>query len=278
MTASGALAFDGRGWPWEWPLRWMGLLDPKLFTIVTKTLTRYPRKGHLRWTHPWSVVKTLNGDGIVNAIGLTNGGIEWWLQEIEPTIPLDYHIVVSLEADQEKELCEMLGMIQTLPLMGVELNLSCPNTASFDLQSTQKVVNLCRAANTVSHFPLIAKLSWTHDYKTIAAELETMKKIQAISINSIPWKSLYPEKKSPLEKFEGGGVSGKHIQKFTWKMVEELSKISRIPVIGPSVWNYGDIQKIFDLGAKAVSFGSIFVKKPWRPTLFIKKWKRTHTS
>ena len=49
MAASGALAYDGRGWWWEWPLRWCGLLDPSLFTIVTKTLTRHPRRGNLRW-------------------------------------------------------------------------------------------------------------------------------------------------------------------------------------------------------------------------------------
>src|SRR3989338_3182405 len=86
MAASGALAFDGRGWPWEWPLRWLGFLDPTLFTIVTKTLTRRPRPGNLRWSHPWSVVKPIGPLGIVNAIGLTNKGIEWWLKEIPPKL------------------------------------------------------------------------------------------------------------------------------------------------------------------------------------------------
>ena len=59
MAASGALAFDGEGWPWEQPLRCLGLLDPSLFTIVTKTLTRHPRKGNLRWYNPFRVVRPL---------------------------------------------------------------------------------------------------------------------------------------------------------------------------------------------------------------------------
>src|SRR3990167_5592979 len=103
MAASGALAFDGRGWPWEWPLRMIGLLDPTLFTIVVKTLTRQPRKGNLRWSRPWSVIKHLGASGVVNAIGLTNGGIDWWLRDVAPRIPSDYKIVVSVEADDLKE-------------------------------------------------------------------------------------------------------------------------------------------------------------------------------
>jgi hypothetical protein len=47
MVASGALAFDGKGWPWERPLVWLGLIKPELFTVVIKSLTRNPRRGNL---------------------------------------------------------------------------------------------------------------------------------------------------------------------------------------------------------------------------------------
>ena len=53
VAASGALAYDGYGWPWERPLLWSGLLDPREFTVVTKTLTAAPRLGVLRWWCPW---------------------------------------------------------------------------------------------------------------------------------------------------------------------------------------------------------------------------------
>jgi dihydroorotate dehydrogenase (NAD+) catalytic subunit len=273
MTASGALAFDGRGWAWEWPLRWVGLLDPALFTIVTKTLTRTPRKGNLRWSHPWSVVKKTEPEGIVNAIGLTNKGIDWWISEIAPTIPQDYKIVVSIEADNIDTTAGMLRMLETKRIVGVELNLSCPNSVSKDSQTTEKIVSICRAAEKLSKFPLIAKLSYTHDYLAIAQKLDP-KKIQAIAINSIPWKAIFADKPSPLSRFGGGGISGKIIQPYSWKMVKEIAQSTSIPVIGPSVWDYGDVRKIFDCGAKAVSFGSIFVRHPWRPTEFVKRWKR----
>lgn len=277
MTASGALAFDGRGWPWEWPLRWMGLLDPTLFTIVTKTLTRHPRRGNLRWTHPWSVVKPMGPNGVINAIGLTNKGIDWWLKDVAPKINPQYKIVVSIEADQEQEMIEMIELLKEQKIIGIELNLSCPNSGSEERSQTDKVLNLCRAASQHSSFPLIAKLAYTHDYLEIVKGLDGTK-IESISINSIPWEELFQELPSPLDRFGGGGISGKVIQPFTWKMVENISKNSKMPVIGPSIWEYGDIQKVLDHGAQAVSFGSVFVYSPWRPTLFARRWIQEHLS
>jgi dihydroorotate dehydrogenase len=274
MTASGALAFDGRGWPWEWPLRWAGWLDPTLFTVVTKTLTRHPRRGNLRWSHPWSVVKRIGRDGVLNAIGLTNKGIDWWLRKVALRIPSEYKIVVSIEADHQTEMVEMIQLLNGQKIVGIELNLSCPNSPSKDARTTERVLSLCHAAAKISSFPLIAKLSYTHDYIRIVSELEKMNLFEAVSINSIPWQALFPERISPLAGFGGGGVSGKKIQPFTWKMIAEISQASRIPVIGPSIWDYGDIQKVFDRGAKAVSFGSIFVHHPWRPTSFVRRWTK----
>ncbi len=275
MTASGALAFDGRGWFWEWPLRWIGLIDPKLFTIVTKTLTRYPRKGNLRWSHPWSVVKKVGREGIVNAIGLTNKGIEWWVREVAPHIPEEFKIVVSIEADDEKETVEMIEILRGQKILGIELNLSCPNTPSTDQKTTEKILSICQAACEASPFPLIAKLSYTHDYLKIAAALG--KKIEAVSINSIPWQAIHGDRPSPLAQFGGGGVSGKSIQPFSWKMVAEISHTTKIPVIGPSVWDYDNIEKLFKRGAMAIGFGSIFVHHPWQPTLFVRRWLKEHS-
>ena len=82
--------------------------------------------------------------------------------------------------------------------------------------------------------------------------------VEAIAINSVPWTYAFPDKRSPLARFGGGGVSGKIAQKWTWQLLEEIVRSSSIPVIGPSPWVYDDIQKLFDLGAKAVSFGSVF--------------------
>src|SRR5580658_6822350 len=85
LAASGALAYDGQGWPWEWPLRWAGLIDPRLFTVVTKTLTFQRRRGNLRWHKPWECVALIPG-GAVNKVGLTNPGFRWWCSHVGPRV------------------------------------------------------------------------------------------------------------------------------------------------------------------------------------------------
>lgn len=273
MAASGALAYDGRGWPWEWPLRWAGLLDPKLFTIVTKTLTPLPRKGNLRWSHPWSVVASVS-HGVANAIGLSNPGIEWWLKEVAPGIPrTGYDVVCSITGDTAATLAAMAQKLDKVPIRAIELNASCPNTDKELLQNASLVVEMVRAIRAVTALPLILKLSVAHDYVHVANSCEGM--VEALAINSVPWSVAFPDRQSPLARFGGGGVSGRAAQPWTWKMVQELASSTSIPVIGPGVWEFYDLAHLRELGAKAISFGSIFMRYPWRPTAFVRQDRST---
>lgn len=273
MAASGALAFDGRGWPWEQPLRWLGLLKPELFTIVVKSLTLKPRQGNLKMSSPWGCVRLVRG-GTVNAVGLTNPGIDEWIQLIYPQIEKSkLNFVGSIAGEDLQEFMEMaIRLKHCSALKALELNASCPNSPSELARNSQAVIDTAKAIKYVAKWPLILKLSYTHDYVTIAKALEGV--VEAISINSVPWSVVFPEKKSPLAKLGGGGVSGKVVQKYTWEMVKDLASHSSIPVIGASVWEYEDLQKLFDLGAKAIAFGSIFLRYPWRPTWFVERWRR----
>jgi dihydroorotate dehydrogenase (NAD+) catalytic subunit len=269
MVARGALAYDGRGWPWEWPLRWLGLLDPKRFTIVTKTLTQKPRAGNLRWSHPWSCVSLLK-NGVVNAIGLTNPGIDWWVREVAPLLAQNgFDLVASITDDDPQALVQMVKALDPFPLKAIEFNASCPNTVQEIHHNSELIISSVKAMKEASRHPLLLKLSIHQGYAEIAKRTEGI--VEAISINSVPWKIAFPEALSPLEKFGGGGVSGKVARQWTWKMVEELSNKCATPVIGPGIWEFEDLDRLRQLGAKALSFGSIFMRYPWRPTAFIKR-------
>ena len=295
MAASGALAFDGRGWPWEWPLRWVGLLNPGLFTVVTKSLTLKPRRGNLRWWNPLRCVRLMT-DGVVNAVGLTNPGVDGWIKKVYPcSAQSKWSFVVSIAGESLQEYMEMMIKLMAGPVGGgahpparirsggidppsppaaikaIEINASCPNSPSELQQNAEAVIDTAKALKQKSPWPLILKLSCTHDYVAIAKALEGV--VEAISINSVPWSVVFPSQRSPLERFGGGGVSGKRVQEFNWKMAADLARETKIPVIGASVWNYEDIEKLFGFGAKAIAFGSIFLRYPWRPTGFIKRWK-----
>ena len=271
MAASGALNFDGKGYLWEWIFRWLGFLNPSLFTVVIKTLTYEPRKGNLQWFNPFSCIRLLS-NGVVNAVGLTNPGIKWWCQRIGPRVNQDkIPLVASIFSENTKKLALMATMLNDFNLVGLEINASCPSVERRFLKDTTKIIESCQAVKEKSRFPIILKLSVVHNVEAIVPQLEGV--IEAISINSVPWSFAFPDNKSPLARFGGGGISGEIAQPFTWKFLKRLVKATSIPVIGPSVWYFSDIENLRRLGAKAISFGSVFLKYPWRPTSFVNKDK-----
>lgn len=165
----------------------------------------------------------------------------------------------------------MAKMMNDFDLVGLEMNPSCPNIKGDFLENSQKIIDGCRAVKKVSRFPLILKLSVVHDIRSILPEVEGI--IEAISINSVPWEIIFPGKKSPLAHLGGGGVSGEIAQPHTWGFVEKLVSTTSIPVIGPSVWEFEDIEQLRKIGAKAISFGSVVFRFPWgcRPTMYVRK-------
>lgn len=274
MAASGALAFNGKGYPHEWPLRWTGLLDPSLFTVVIKTLTYEPRKGNYKRYWPLGCIRPIFRDGrivgIVNAVELTNPGIHWWCRKIGPKVnQKKIPLVGSILSDDIYELAKMAKMLNEFDLVGLEINASCPNIGAELIGNTARIIAGCEEVKKVSRFPLILKLSVVHDIRSIVPEVKGI--VEAISINSVPWKTIFPYKKSPLEHLGDGGVSGKIAQPHTWNLVGRIANQGTIPVIGPSIWDFEDIEQLREIGAKAISFGSIFLRYPWRPTLFVRK-------
>lgn len=286
MAASGALAYNGKGWPWEWILRWFGFLKPELFTVVTKTLTLNPRYGNFCWWNPltWLPGSPLSclgfvPGGTVNKVGLTNLGIRWWCRNVgSRTDSNKIPLVVSIYADfgNENELVRMAEMLNDgkYDVVGIEVNTSCPNTGHTQ-QKTDAVVAAVTAVKRATRHPVIVKVSVVQDYLEIARRLKGV--AEAISLNSVPWELVFPGKRTPLWLLEkrvgggGGGVSGKPARELNWKAVDELCRLGALPVIAPSVTDFDSVQYMWELGAGAIGFGSIFLRTPWRPTAIVKK-------
>lgn len=271
MTASGALGFDGKGWPWEKLWLLLGLLEPTLFTSVIKTLTLQPKEGNLRLYNPFRCLRFISG-GVVNAVGLSNRGVDWWCKKVGPSVDSKKIPLVGSIFGEPEELVEMVKILNGFDLVGLEINASCPNTETCILQDTARVIASCEAVKTNSRLPLILKMSVTHDVSKIVKEVEGI--VDAISINSVPWTMAFPNLRSPLENLGEGGVSGKVAQPFTWGLVKKITELTTIPVIGPSVWDFSDLEKVRNFGAKAISFGSVFLHRPWSPTMYVRKEQR----
>ena len=303
FIASGALGFDGRGYWFESLHRLLGLIDPTPFVVIAKTVTRPPMRGNLRWwkrfggcvrlldvggnpLNEWHYLRSsARIAGTVNAVGLTNPGLDAWCRWYRVRWQTDSRfqlipLVPSILASSPWEAAEMAEQLTYLPrLAGVEVNLYCPNCLGGTnlIENADLGIGIVKAVKaTVGDLPVLVKLSPQQDYLKIAGALRGQ--IAAISVNSVPWTMVFPNKPSPLRRTLGvdGGVSGRIAQPILWPMVRKLVELDAAPVIGPSVWNYGDIDTLFTcLGAAAVHFGAIFLRGlqgPCLPNRFVNQY------
>lgn len=277
VVASGALGFDGRGWWFEQPWRWLGLLRPQELTIITKTLTRFRREGNLKMWHPWTCVRPVKG-GWVNAVGLTNPGIKAWVDKFYPSIVSNgYNAIVSIAPETEEEVEDMIEEVNSLQVVGVELNVSCPNTDHDD--SVEHIVQMTNLAVNRSRHPVILKLSYDQPW------LECVKRLDGVVaafdlINSVAWKTAGVGP-SPLRQYGlVGGVSGPRIKSFAREALAKWAEAVpchavRSPVIsGGGIDSYAEAKERFKMGANAVSFGTIFITRPWLPNQIAARWRK----
>ncbi len=265
-AASGALGFDGRGWWWEAPLRWGGILRPQAFTIITKTLTFAPRAGNLRMWCPWRCVRLVTG-GSVNAVGLTNMGYENWIEECYPvTQRMSYAIVVSINPVTVDQAATMALALEKLDIKGIEINLSCPSSKdSFDpVAVTQAVHDSCM-------HPLIVKLG-SHNLDLLGPLSMYVEAFDLI--NTVPWAALYSDQPSPLARYGlTGGVSGRPIRELARDCLDRARKMTFRPIIsGGGIDSLEEVLVRNKLGANAFSLGVVFLRAPWRPNRIVAEY------
>lgn len=273
-NGSGALAFDGKGWWWEQPLRWLGLMDPKKFTVVAKTVTYQPKEGNLSMWHPWTCVRTLkegNKRGATNAIGLTNPGFLTWIQrDYLEAKRMGYKIAASVKADNEKEAGIMAVAMEGLDLAYIEINVSCPNIH----EVPQDIPEILKAF-AQTKIPIVLKLSIDQvDANFVKATEEYVEAFHAI--NTIPWAKVFPDKPSPIEKYPHklqGGVSGDFIKEQAFGAVQRLWNMTDKPIIaGGGISDIKDVIHLHTIGADAFSIGTLFLSRPWKPCQIVKEF------
>jgi len=273
VVSSGALAF-GRGYGWERPLMAFGMIKPNnLGAVITKTLTANAWAGNYRGWNPWQVLMPITG-GWVNAFGITNKGLNWFIDREFPNYSYR-NLIVSITDHLPKEIVIMTRKLNALDIMAIEINLSCPNTPAWiDLQRAgKKTEQLLIAVREVSGHPIVAKIGFlTTDERKQLSEIFCKSKIDAVDmINTIPFANLFPGQKSPL-RF-GGGVSGSIIKENALEQVRWFSENTDLPIIGGrGVGSKKDVDDFLVAGAKAVSVGSVHILRPWISTRLVRQY------
>jgi dihydroorotate dehydrogenase (NAD+) catalytic subunit len=238
----------------------------KVGGVVLKSVTRYPRLGN---PTPRLVPTPA---GMLNAIGLQNPGIEFYLEhEVRKFKDRPCAVIGSVagfSVDDYAYVTESLAARDEID--AIEVNISCPNVASegetfgCDPQLTSAVVRAARAATDKT---LIVKLSPNvTDIARIACEAEAAGADALAVINTVRGMSIDVERRSPRLGNVTGGLSGPAIRPIAVLAVYEVARAVRIPIVGQGgIETTRDALEFFLAGASAISIGTANFTDPRVP-------------
>lgn len=226
--------------------------------IIVKGTTLHPRQGN---AYP-RLAETPHG--IINAVGLQNKGVDYFCNNINPKL-IKYkntNVIVNVSGssvDDYVATAERIAQLDNIP--AIELNISCPNVKEGGMgfgtscESASKVVAAVRKVYT-KH--LIVKL--TPNVTSIADIAKAVEDAGADSvslINTVLGMAIDAEKRRPIISTVTGGLSGPAIKPIALRMVWQVSKVVKIPIIGlGGISSATDAIEFLLAGASAVQIGT----------------------
>ena len=234
-----------------------GLVDlARLGGILPKTITREPRQGN----PPPRTVETTGG--MLNSIGLDNDGIEAFVHRQLPYLAsLQTSIIVSIAGKKVEEFCDLADRLEgVLGIDALELNLSCPNVSGgvdfgTNPELCEKVVAGVRKASSL---PILAKLTPNVSDIAVIARAAEAGGADAISlINTCLGMAVDWRRRRPILGNVLGGLSGPAIKPIALRIVYQVSKAVKIPLIGiGGIATIDDVMEFLVTGATAVQIGT----------------------
>lgn len=249
MTASGTFGYGQEYAP---------LTDlSRLGGIIVKGTTLEPRQGN-----PYPRMAE-TPSGMLNAVGLQNGGVDYFVQNIYPRIEhIDTRIVVNVSGSRPEDYAEVCRRLADLPrIPAVEINISCPNVR----QGGMAFGTTCDGAATVTRacrraWPrtMIVKLSPNvTDIASIACAVEAEGADSVSLINTLLGMAVDVERQRPVLSTVTGGLSGPAVKPVAVRMVWQVAKAVKIPVIGlGGIMTGADALEFIMAGATAVQVGT----------------------
>lgn len=242
--------------------------------IILKGLSLKERPGNL----PPRICETPSG--MINSIGLQNVGIDQFIKEKLPELKKRKGtFIANIFGEREEEYLELAEIINGIDkIKAIELNLSCPNVEKGGIhfgtdpetlkKLTEKIRNIYKkdlwvklSPNVTSILPLARAaieagadaLTCANTYKAMAIDVETKR----VKIHNV-----------------FGGLSGPAIRPLTLRLVYEIHKNFKIPIIASGgVENYKDGLEYLLAGASAFQLGTVLFKNPGAPLEILKGLK-----
>ncbi len=228
----------------------------KLGGVIPKTVTRHPRAGNA----PPRTVETASG--MLNAIGLDNDGIDHFIAHHLPYLrTLPTAIIANIAGESPADFVALAERLAGEPgLAAIELNLSCPNVAGGIDFATEPAVTRAVVAGVrkVARLPLIAKLTpnVTHIVPIAQAAADAGADIISL-VNTFIGMAVDWRKRRPVLGNITGGLSGPAIKPLALRLVWQVAKHVRIPVMGiGGISCIDDVMEFLVVGASAVQIGT----------------------
>ena len=272
LTASGTFGYG---------LEFADLVDlNSLGGFIVKGTTLQPRQGN---DYPRMAETPM---GMLNCVGLQNKGVDYFAQYIYPLLKdIDSHVIVNVSGSDPDNYAECAARIDRLDrIPAIELNISCPNVKDGGMAfgtSCAGAASVVKAVRKAYHKTLIVKLSPNvTDIASIARAVEDDGADAVSLINTLMGTSVDIERRCFNLSIGTGGLSGPCVKPVALRMVHQVAKAVKIPIIGlGGISNYKDALEFMMLGATAVQIGTANFVDPTVTTKVIagmESWLNAH--
>lgn len=225
--------------------------------IIVKGTTLKPRQGN---DYP-RMAETASG--MLNCVGLQNKGVDYFCEHIYPEIrDIDTNMIVNVSGSSPEDYAECAARIDALDkIPAIELNISCPNVKDGGMAfgvTCSGAASVVKAVRQRYHKTLIVKLSPNvTDIAEIARAVEAEGADGVSLINTLMGMAIDIEKRKPMLSINTGGLSGPAVKPVAVRMVWQVAKAVRIPVVGlGGICNAHDAIEFMLAGATAVEIGT----------------------
>jgi dihydroorotate dehydrogenase (NAD+) catalytic subunit len=228
----------------------------RLGGLIPKTITPLPRMGN----PPPRTVETASG--LLNSIGLDNDGLDAFIaKHLEYLSSLGTKVIANIAGHDRDEFVQMAARLDRCPgLSGLELNISCPNVSggvdfAIDPAMTAAVV---RGVRDVTQLPVIAKLTPNvTDVAEIARAAADAGADAVTLVNTFQGMAIDWRRRQPILGNVVGGLSGPAIKPMVLKMVWQVARKVKVPIIGVGgIGSIDDVMEFLVAGATAVQIGT----------------------
>ncbi len=225
--------------------------------IIVKGTTLHKREGN-----PYPRMAEVPS-GMLNAVGLQNKGVEYFVKTIYPRIKnINTNIIVNVSGSTVEDYVKTAEYINELVnIPAIELNISCPNVKEGGMAfgvTCSGASEVVKAVRNVYKKTLIVKLSPNvTDITEIATAVEDAGADCISLINTLLGMAIDAEKKRPILSTVTGGLSGPAVKPVALRMVWQVANKVKIPVIGlGGIMDGKDAVEFLLAGASAIQVGT----------------------